>query len=147
MYKVITRFAPSPTGYIHLGNIRTALFCWLFARKYDGNFFLRIDDTDKDRYDRKYVNNIFDSLNWLGINYDKSAIFQSKRYFRYKFFLDYLLNCGKAYKCYCTKDRLNKLREIQLLNKSNFMYDGFCKHNISYNNNVCGFLYINNMQQ
>ncbi len=134
MFKVITRFAPSPTGYIHLGNIRTALFCWLFARKYSGNFFLRIDDTDKIRYSKKYVNNIFDSLKWLGINYDCNAIFQSKRYLRYKFFLDYLLANGKAYKCYCTKERLNDLKRAQIVSKSKFLYDGFCRKNVVSNN-------------
>lgn len=127
MFKVITRFAPSPTGYMHLGNIRTALFCWLFARKYNGKFLLRIDDTDRHRYSKKYVNNIFDSLNWLGLNYDGDVIFQSRRYARYKFFLDFLLHTGKAYKCYCTKERLDKLKEYQLSNKLKLMYDGFCK--------------------
>lgn len=129
MFKVITRFAPSPTGYIHLGNIRTALFCWLFARKHCGNFFLRIDDTDHNRYSKKYVNNIFDSLNWLGINYDGNAIFQSERYSRYKFFLDQLIASRKAYRCYCTKERLSELKEVQILNKSKLMYDGCCRKN------------------
>ncbi|HIH2763190.1 MAG TPA: glutamate--tRNA ligase [Candidatus Azoamicus sp.] len=128
MFKVITRFAPSPTGYIHLGNIRTALFCWLFARKHNGHFFLRIDDTDKNRYSKKYVNNIFDSLKWLGIKYDGIPTFQSERVLRYKFFLDHLIADGKAYKCYCSKERLDSLKEAQMLSKSKIMYDGFCRH-------------------
>ncbi|HIH2763505.1 MAG TPA: glutamate--tRNA ligase [Candidatus Azoamicus sp.] len=133
MFKVITRFAPSPTGYIHLGNIRTALFCWLFTRKYNGNFFLRIDDTDRKRYLKKYVNNIFDSLKWLGIKYDGDPIFQSERYLRYKSFLDDLLISGKAYKCYCTKERLDELKNFQMLNKSKLMYDGFCRNKNNFN--------------
>lgn len=128
MDKIITRFAPSPTGYIHFGNIRTAFFCWLFARKNCGKFLLRIDDTDDKRYKEKYVNNILDILNWLGISYDGELIFQSDRYSIYESYLNYLVNIGKAYKCYCSKERLEVLKNNQVLNKSKIMYDGFCKN-------------------
>ena len=86
---VITRFAPSPTGYLHIGGARTALFNWLFAKSNDGLFLLRIEDTDKARSEMKYVENILDSLEWLGINPDKEVIYQSDREDRYKEIIDH----------------------------------------------------------
>lgn len=141
---IITRFAPSPTGFMHLGNIRTALFSWLFARKNKGKFYLRIDDTDIKRNSKVYVNNIVKTLSWLKIDFDDEIIFQSKNLNIYKKFLIDLLSSGYAYKCYCSKDRLFNLRDNQLRNKEKLAYDGFCKKNklkssdnfvIRFNNN------------
>ncbi len=123
---VITRFAPSPTGYLHIGNIRTALFCWLFAKHMKGNFYLRIDDTDQLRNSKKYLNNIIDVLSWLNLDYDK-IIFQSNNYGIYKQFLLKLLNTGNAYKCFCDKTRLDQLKVLQMKNKKNICYDGYCR--------------------
>lgn len=132
---IITRFAPSPTGYLHFGNIRTALFTWLFARKNSGIFYLRIDDTDRDRSLIKYVNNILDTLKWLNINFDGKLIFQSKNLNIYKNFLDILLTNGYAYKCFCSKDRLSELKKKQVKNKLKIEYDGFCKNKQTFNLN------------
>lgn len=125
-----TRFAPSPTGYLHIGNIRTAFFCWLFARKNKGNFYLRIDDTDQVRNSKKYLNNIKDVLSWLKIDYDGNIIFQSKNHNIYKSVLLQLISEGKAYKCFCDKKRLEELRLSQLSSKSRIAYDGHCRNNI-----------------
>ena len=108
---VITRFAPSPTGYLHIGGARTALFNWLFAKSNDGLFLLRIEDTDKARSEMKYVENILDSLEWLGINPDKEVIYQSDREDRYKEIIDKLLEKNLAYYCNCTKKELDFLRK------------------------------------
>ncbi len=124
---VITRFAPSPTGYLHLGNIRTAFFSWLFARKYQGKFYLRIDDTDVVRTKQKYINNILDVLLWLDIKIDEPLIFQSKNLDIYKKFLYFLLDNGMAYKCFCDKDRLDKLKFEQVSKKERIRYDGCCR--------------------
>ncbi len=122
-----TRFAPSPSGYIHIGNIRTALFCWLYSRKFNGKFFLRIDDTDFNRSSKKYFNNIVDTLHWLGLSYDSDIVFQSKNLNIYKKFLDFLLFKKKIYKCYCSKDRLNFLKTYQISNKFKLGYDRHCR--------------------
>ena len=123
-----TRFAPSPTGFTHIGNIRTALFSWLYAKKNNGKFFIRIDDTDDTRSSKIYVNNIFDTLNWLKLPFNENVIFQSDNYFKYKTYIHILLKKGYAYKCFCTKDRLLNLKESQLREKKKIRYDGFCKN-------------------
>lgn len=142
---IITRFAPSPTGFLHLGNIRTALFSWLFARKNKGKFYLRIDDTDVIRNSKIYFNNIVSSLEWLQIDFDNEIFFQSKNLNVYKKFLLDLLNSGYAYKCFCSKERLLNLKKEQLNYKKKISYDGFCKNNkiytsdnfiIRFNNNI-----------
>lgn len=126
---VITRFAPSPTGFMHLGNVRTALFSWLFARKNKGKFYLRIDDTDIIRNSKVYLNNIIDTLSWLQIDFDDDIVFQSKNLHIYKKILVDLLNNGYAYKCFCSKERLLDLKKNQLDNKEKISYDGFCRDN------------------
>ncbi len=126
-----TRFAPSPTGFIHLGNVRTALFSWLHATKNNGEFLIRIDDTDYTRSSPMYTNNIIYILNWLNIKSKKYVIFQSKRYKRYKNIIETLIKTNYAYKCYCTKERLNQLKNDQVMNKKNIKYDKFCKTNQS----------------
>ncbi|CAB3976372.1 glutamate--tRNA ligase [Candidatus Azoamicus ciliaticola] len=124
-----TRFAPSPTGFLHIGNIRTALFSWLYAKKYNGEFIIRIDDTDKERNLKTYTNNITYILNWLNIKSDKKLIFQSKRLRTYKLIMEKLIQEKKAYKCFCSKDRLTKLKNEQIINTGKIKYDGFCKRN------------------
>ena len=125
--KVRTRFAPSPTGYLHIGGARTALFNWLFARKFDGEYVLRIEDTDKERSKEKFTKDILSSLSWLGIKSDIEPVFQSKRTEKYQKAIDKLLDDGNAYHCYCSKERLDALREGQIKNKQKPRYDGTCR--------------------
>ncbi len=123
---VVTRFAPSPTGYLHIGGARTALYCWLFARKTQGKFILRIEDTDLERSTQESVDAILNAMEWLNLSFDEGPYFQTKRFDRYKEVMQQLLDEGKAYRCYCTKERLEKLREEQLTRKEKPRYDGFC---------------------
>lgn len=125
--KVVTRFAPSPTGYLHVGGVRTALFSWLFARHNNGKFILRIEDTDRERSTQESVNAILEGMEWIGLNYDEGPYYQTKRFNRYLEVADLLLKKGLAYKCYCSKERLTNLREEQLQNKQKPRYDGFCR--------------------
>lgn len=130
----VTRFAPSPTGDPHIGNIRTALFSWLFARSKNGVFFVRIEDTDKSREVKGSVDMIMESLKWLGLTYDEipnpqsqNLIFQSTRLLIYKKYAEELLEKGRAYICTCREERLSKLREEQIARKAPPMYDGHCR--------------------
>lgn len=127
--KIITRFAPSPTGYLHIGNIRTALYSWLFARKNKGNFILRIEDTDFKRSKKIFIKNIIDILKWLNIDWDKGPYLQSKRINRYNDIINIMLNEGKAYKCYCSKKELEKNKKKQILNKEKIKYNRKCFNN------------------
>ncbi len=120
---VITRFAPSPTGYLHIGGARTALFNWLFARHTDGKFFLRIEDTDLERSTQEAVQAIFNGLDWLGIDHDGDIIFQSKGAKRHSALAHQLLNEGKAYYCYCTPEDLKKMREQARTEGRQMFYD------------------------
>ncbi|HEB98512.1 MAG TPA: glutamate--tRNA ligase [Thiotrichales bacterium] len=124
---VRTRFAPSPTGYLHIGGARTALFSWLYARKHGGQFVLRIEDTDLERSTPESVNAILEGMTWLGLEYDEGPFYQTHRFDRYKAIIDQLLESGHAYKCYCSKERLDKLREEQLASKQKPRYDGRCR--------------------
>ncbi|BAZ94631.1 glutamyl- and glutaminyl-tRNA synthetases [Thiohalobacter thiocyanaticus] len=124
---VRTRFAPSPTGYLHIGGARTALFSWLYARKHGGSFVLRIEDTDLERSTRESVNAILEGMTWLGLEYDEGPFYQTERFDRYKVIVDQLLESGHAYKCYCSKERLEKLREEQMARKEKPRYDGHCR--------------------
>jgi len=118
-----TRFAPSPTGYLHLGGARTALFCWAYAKKHGGTFILRIEDTDRERSTRESVNAILDAMAWLGLDYDK-PYFQMERLARYRAVADQLLAAGKAYQCYATREELDALREQQRARGEKPRYDG-----------------------
>ena len=109
---VITRFAPSPTGYLHIGGIRTALFSWAFAKKNKGKFFLRIEDTDLDRSTPEAIDVIKDGMSWLNLDYDGDIIYQTQRQDQYKKFINYLLDNGMAYYCYASKEELDNLRAI-----------------------------------
>lgn len=124
---VRTRFAPSPTGYLHIGGARTALFSWLHARKHGGRFVLRIEDTDKERSTEASVNAILEGMTWLGLDYDEGPFYQTDRFPRYKEVIDQLIAEGKAYKCYCSKERLDALREEQMAKKIKPRYDGTCR--------------------
>ena len=103
---VRTRFAPSPTGVLHLGSVRTALFCWLYARRHKGQFILRIEDTDKERSTKENVDAILEGMAWLGLDADEGPFFQSQRMDRYREVIDQWLQEGKAYHCYCSREEL-----------------------------------------
>ena len=121
---VITRFAPSPTGYLHIGGLRTALFSWLWARKNGGKFLLRIEDTDLSRNSEEALEAILKAFDWVGLDYDGEAIYQSKRFDIYKKYIDKLLDEGKAYKCYMGKKELDELRASQEAKGERPRYDG-----------------------
>ena len=123
-----SRFAPSPTGYLHIGGARTALFAWLWAKKHDSKFVLRIEDTDKDRSTQDSVDAILQGIGWLGLSYDEGPIFQSARLERYKEILSQLFDQGKAYYCECTKERLEEMREALIARGDKPKYDGCCRN-------------------
>src|SRR3990167_11242981 len=126
--KVRVRFAASPTGFLHVGGLRTALFDYLFAKKHQGQFFLRIDDTDQARYVEGAVDQIKQALERYGIvpdNFD-DIIFQSQRLARYQEIAGKLMSEGHAYECFCSPERLDKLRKLQTENKQPPKYDRHC---------------------
>ncbi|EEF80019.1 glutamate--tRNA ligase [Methylophaga thiooxydans] len=123
-----TRFAPSPTGYLHVGGARTALFSWLYARKHGGEFILRIEDTDLERSSAESVNAILEGMTWLGLEYDEGPFYQTQRFDRYKEVIQQLMDQGDAYYCYCSKQELDEMREQQRANKQKPRYDGRCRH-------------------
>lgn len=123
-----SRFAPSPTGYLHVGGARTALFSWLFARKHGGRFILRIEDTDLERSTQESVNAILEGMTWLGLEYDEGPFYQTHRFDRYKEIIQQLLDQGDAYYCYCSKEELEQLRNQQMANKEKPRYNGKCRH-------------------
>lgn len=122
-----TRFAPSPTGSLHLGGARTALFNWLYARHNDGQFLLRIEDTDPERSKQEYSDEIIESLKWLRLDYDGEPLYQSKRSAIYKEKVEQLLGEGKAYRCYCTKEELDIKRQAMMAAGKKAMYDRTCR--------------------
>lgn len=124
---VRTRFAPSPTGFLHVGGVRTALFSWLYAKHHQGQFILRIEDTDRERSTQESVQAILDGMAWLGLTCDEGPYYQTNRYERYQEIAQQLLNEGKAYRCQCSKERLEALREGQLAAKEKPRYDGHCR--------------------
>ncbi len=125
---VRTRFAPSPTGYLHIGGARTALFSWLYARRHGGSFILRIEDTDLERSTPESVNAILESMTWLGLDYDEGPFYQTHRFDKYRDITQNLVDTGHAYRCYCSKDRLEQLRAEQMARKEKPRYDGHCRH-------------------
>ncbi|MBU0686555.1 MAG: glutamate--tRNA ligase [Candidatus Margulisbacteria bacterium] len=127
MSKVRVRFAPSPTGNLHLGSARTALFNYLFVKSVDGVNILRVEDTDFDRSAEVYVENILEGLKWLGINYDEGPFYQSQRLEIYKKYADKILKEGHVYKCYCTSEELEERRKVALSLGKPPRYDGRCK--------------------
>ncbi len=125
---VKTRFAPSPTGFLHIGGVRTALFSWLYARHHGGQFVLRIEDTDRERSTQEAVDVILEGLAWVGLDHDEGPYYQSRRFDRYAEVADQLLGAGKAYRCYCTRDELEARRVAQISRGENPRYDGRCRH-------------------
>lgn len=124
---VRTRFAPSPTGYLHVGGARTALYSWLYTRRHGGVFILRIEDTDLERSTPESVEAILRSMAWLGLEYDEGPFYQTQRFDRYHAVIEQLLAEGHAYRCYCSKERLETLRTEQMTNKEKPRYDGRCR--------------------
>lgn len=123
--KVRTRFAPSPTGYLHIGGARTALFCYLFARKHGGEFVLRIEDTDRERSTDESVQAILSGMDWLGLDYDEGPFYQTQRFDRYREVVQQLMDAGHAYHCYCTPEELDAMREEATARKEKPRYNGF----------------------
>src|ERR1700675_1291260 len=121
---VRTRFAPSPTGFLHIGGLRTALFCWLYARRHSGRFILRIEDTDLERSTTLAIQQILDGLEWAGLVQDEGPFFQTKRFERYKEVIEEMLATGCAYRCYCSKEELEQMRAEQTARGEKPRYDG-----------------------
>src|SRR4051812_15546601 len=119
-----TRFAPSPTGYLHIGGARTALFCWAYARRHGGKFILRIEDTDLERSTQASVDAILDGMRWLGLDWDEGPFFQMQRLSRYREVADRLLRHGQAYECFASREELDALREAQRARGEKPRYDG-----------------------
>jgi glutamyl-tRNA synthetase len=124
MKKIRTRFAPSPTGYLHIGGARTALFSYLYARRHGGDFILRIEDTDLERSTPESVNAILEGMAWLNLEYDEGPFYQTKRFDRYKQVIQQLLESGHAYYCYMSREELDALREAQMARGEKPRYDG-----------------------
>ena len=122
-----TRFAPSPTGVLHLGGARTALFCWLHSKKEKGRFVLRIEDTDLERSTPESVQAILDGMSWLGLDYDDGPYYQTERFERYLDVIRQLVDQGDAYYCECSRERLDSLREQQMAARQKPRYDGCCR--------------------
>ena len=121
---VRTRFAPSPTGFLHIGGLRTALFCWLYARHRGGQHILRIEDTDLERSTPEAIQQILDGLEWAGLDHDEGPFYQTKRFDRYKDVIEELLAVGKAYRCYCSREELDQMRAQQIARGEKPRYDG-----------------------
>ena len=124
MTQVRTRFAPSPTGYLHIGGARTALFSWAFARRHGGTFILRVEDTDVARSTPEALQAILDGMRWLGLAHDEGPFYQMQRMGRYKEVIRQMLAAGTAYHCYTTREELDALRAVQEARKEKPRYDG-----------------------
>ena len=125
---VRTRFAPSPTGLLHIGGVRTALYCWLYARRHGGTFVLRIEDTDRERSTDAAIEVILEGMAWLKLDADEGPFYQTRRYDRYREVIGEFIRAGHAYRCYCTKERLEEMRNAQIAAKEKPRYDGRCRH-------------------
>ncbi|UNB92179.1 MAG: glutamate--tRNA ligase [gamma proteobacterium endosymbiont of Trioza apicalis] len=134
--KIKTRFAPSPTGYLHIGGIRTALYSWLFANQNNGKFVLRIEDSDVKRLYKPAIKSIIDSLKWLGLNWNEGPYFQTNRFNYYNKIINKMLSKKLAYKCFCTKKRLSIIREKQIKKGYKPCYDGKCFNIVNDNKNI-----------
>ena len=124
---VVTRFAPSPTGFLHIGGARTALFNWLYARGRGGKMLLRIEDTDRERSTQAAIEAILDGLKWLGIGWDGDVAYHSTRAARHREVAEQLLASGNAYRCYCSPEDLGKMRERARAEGRTRLYDGHCR--------------------
>ena len=142
--EIRTRFAPSPTGYLHIGGVRTALYSWLYARHHGGTFLLRIEDTDRERSTRPAIDAILDGLAWVGIDPDEPPVYQTKRFDRYAEVADRLLAEGKAYHCYCTREELDEMRAAALAAGGKPRYDGRCRDGSRRNADIAPTLRFKN---
>jgi glutamyl-tRNA synthetase len=124
---VVTRFAPSPTGMLHVGGVRTALFSWLYAKHSGGKFILRVEDTDRERSTDEAVKVILEGMAWLSLDADEGPYYQTKRFDRYREVIQQMLAAGTAYHCYCTKQELDQMREQQIARKEKPRYTGLCR--------------------
>jgi len=127
MEKIITRFPPSPTGYLHVGGARTAIFNWLYARRMNGKFVLRIEDTDIKRSTQASVDAIFEALQWLGIDWDEGPYFQTQRFDIYREYIQKLVDSGQAYYCTCTPEQIDVMRQEAMASGGKPRYDGTCR--------------------
>ncbi|HEX9815261.1 MAG TPA: glutamate--tRNA ligase family protein, partial [Myxococcota bacterium] len=127
MPEVRSRFAPSPTGYLHIGGARTALFSWLFARGHGGTFILRVEDTDRERSTPESVQAILDGLRWLDIDWEEGPFFQTERMELYRAAIEELLRRDRAYRCYCAAEELGRRREAALRDGRKPVYDRACR--------------------
>ena len=127
MTKIITRFAPSPTGHLHIGGARTAIFCWLMARNSGGKFYLRIEDIDRERSLQEYIDSILDSMRWLGLDWDGEPVYQHTRMDLYNTYIDRLLDSGHAYWCDCTPEAVEAMREEAREKGLKPKYNGCCR--------------------
>ena len=125
-----TRFAPAPTGYLHIGGVRTALFCWLYAKAKGGEFILRVEDTDQARSTQQSVDAIIEGMRWIALDYDEGPIFQSDRFGRYRAIANQLLDENNAYRCYCSKEELDEVRESQRQRGLKPRYDRRCRDRV-----------------
>jgi len=124
---IVTRFAPSPTGLLHIGGVRTALFSWLQARRHGGQFILRVEDTDRERSTDEAVRVIVEGMRWLGLDHDLGPYYQTQRFDRYRQVIGQMLAAGTAYHCYCSKEELEQMRAEQTARKEKPRYDGRCR--------------------
>ena len=124
---VRTRFAPSPTGFLHIGGVRTALFSWLYARKHGGKFILRVEDTDRERSTEEAIQVILDGMDWLSLTPDEGPLYQTNRFDRYREVTDQLLDSGHAYHCFCSRETLDDMRSAQRARGEKPRYDGRCR--------------------
>ncbi|MDG2075398.1 MAG: glutamate--tRNA ligase [Arenicellales bacterium] len=125
-----TRFAPSPTGYLHIGGVRTALFCWLYAKAKGGEFILRVEDTDQARSTQQSVDAIIEGMRWMALDYDEGPVFQSDRFGRYRAIANQLLDENNAYRCYCSKEELDEVRDSQRQRGLKPRYDRRCRDRV-----------------
>ncbi len=124
---VKTRFAPSPTGFLHIGGVRTALFAWLYAKRHGGTFVLRIEDTDRERSTEEAIQVILDGMEWLKLRPDEGPLYQTDRFERYRAVVEQLVEQGHAYRCYCSKEELDEMRAAQRARGEKPRYDGRCR--------------------
>jgi glutamyl-tRNA synthetase len=143
---VRTRFAPSPTGFLHIGGLRTALFCWLYARRHAGQFILRIEDTDLERSTTEAIQQILDGLEWAGLIHDEGPFYQTKRFDRYKEVIEEMLARGTAYRCYCTKQELEQMRAQQIARGEKPRYDGYWRDRAGSRDGVAPVVRFKNPQ-
>ena len=125
--EIRVRFAPSPTGFLHIGGARTALFNWLYARNTKGKFILRIEDTDRTRSTDEYIDAIIEGMKWLGLDWDEGPFRQTDRFDVYRNYVDKLLKEGKAYYCYCSAEELEVRRKKAMIEGKPPKYDGRCR--------------------